>query len=352
MSKRTFGFGIIGTGNIAHIHAQAIQSIGNAALAGVYNINKDKADQFAVAYQCRSYATLAEMLDSSDIDVVCICTPSGMHLEPALECIGKGKHCLIEKPLEITPERCDRIIAAAEKAGTTVGVIFPLRFYEVSRLLKQAVVNGRFGNIVMGDAYVKWYRTPGYYQSAAWRGTWKYDGGGALMNQGIHAVDLLQWLMGPVKSVHAFSKNIRHLNIEVEDTVVAILGFANGALGTIACSTAAFPGSPKRIEILGTSGTAVVEENNLVTWQFADETEDDRHIRDMYSASVSAAGGSANPMAIGFYGHQKQIEDMIHALECSQNVSIDGREGKKSVEIISAIYESARTGEPVFLQSS
>src|SRR5690606_8784113 len=182
-----------------------------------------------------------------------------------------GKHCLIEKPLEITVERCDAIIDAARKAGVKVGVIFPSRFYEASRQLIASIDENRFGNLVLGSAYVKWHRSEAYYASGRWRGTWEYDGGGALMNQGIHSVDLLQWYMGPVESVQATAANVRHKNIEVEDTIVATLNFKNGALGTLECSTAVFPGTLKRIEIMGTEGTAILEEDYFIIWEFQRE---------------------------------------------------------------------------------
>src|SRR5690606_18927297 len=189
-----------------------------------------------------------------------------------------GKHCLIEKPLEITVERCDAIIDAARKAGVKVGVIFPSRFYEASRQLKASLTENRFGNLVLGSAYIKWHRSEAYYASGRWRGTWEYDGGGALMNQGIHSVDLLQWYMGPVESVQAVAANTRHKNIEVEDTIVATLNLENGALGTLECPTAVFPGTLKRIDIMGTEGTAILEEDHFIKWQFEQENSLDDQI--------------------------------------------------------------------------
>jgi predicted dehydrogenase len=245
-------------------------------------------------------------------------------------------------------EKCDEIIEAAKKKGVKVGVIFPSRFYESSKQLKQAIEEKRFGDMVLGDAYVKWYRSPEYYASAAWRGTWALDGGGAMMNQGIHSVDLLQWYMGPVESVQAFAANARHKGIEVEDTIVAVLKFINGALGNIECSTAVFPGSLKQIEIMGTEGTAVQEESSLIKWEFQHKIDSDQFVV-AKTAVNTAQGGVANPADINFIGHQKQIEDMIHAIETDGEVLIDAVEGRKSVEIVLAIYESARTGRLVKL---
>lgn len=350
MGKKQYGFGIIGTGLIAHFHAKAIADIENASLVGIYNHNANKAEEFSKVHGGKAYQSLEEMLSKPAIDIVSICTPSGLHLEPALKCIEAGKHCMIEKPLEVTVERCNEIINAASKAGVKVAVIFPSRFYEVNRQLKQAIIEKRFGEIVIGGAYVKWSRTPEYYKSAGWRGTWEYDGGGALMNQGIHSVDLLQWMMGPVESVQAISANRRHKNIEVEDTVVAILKFANGALGTIECTTAAYPGFFKKLEIVGTSGSAVLEENSVLKWQLQNETAIDESFREKYSVANSSAGGVADPAAISHNGHKMQMLDFINAIETNGSPLIDAVEGKKSVEIVTAIYQSAVTNEKVFIK--
>ncbi len=349
MKERQFGFGIIGAGTISDIHARAIQSIANARLYGVYSINKNKSEAFARKNNCTAYETLEEMLRLPEIDIVCICTPSGIHLDPALKCIEAGKHCLIEKPLEITLEKCNRIIEAAYKAGVTTGVVFPSRFYEAAKQLKKAIDEKRFGDLVLGDAYVKWNRSAAYYKSSAWRGTWNFDGGGALMNQGIHSVDLLQWFMGPVESVQSVTANIRHKEIEVEDTLVSTLKFANGALGTLVCSTAVFPGALKRIEIMGTTGTAILEESKLIKWQFEQKAGEDAIIINAISGDEVLQGGVANPADISFRGHQIQIEDMMDALVQKKKPMIDAIEGRKAVEIVLAIYESARTGRMINL---
>lgn len=349
MKEKQFGFGIIGAGTISDIHAIAINSIENAKLFGVYSINKNKSDAFAHKNNCTAYDTLDEMVNLPEIDIVCICTPSGIHLDPAIKCIEAGKHCLIEKPLEVTLEKCDRMIEAANKAGIKIGVIFPSRFYKDSKQLKKSIDEKRFGDLVLGDAYVKWNRSAGYYHSSAWRGTWELDGGGALMNQGIHSVDLLQWYMGAVESVQSVTANIRHKGIEVEDTIVSTLKFANGALGTIECSTAVFPGALKRIEIMGTKGTAILEESKLIRWEFEDTTSDDEIIMNTMAGGSVLQGGVSNPADISYTGHQRQIEDMIHSIETGGKPLIDGLEGRKSVEIVLAIYESARSGQMVTL---
>jgi len=341
MTEKQFGFGIIGAGVISEVHARAINSIENARLVGVYSINKSKSDALADKYDCTAYTTLEEMLSRPEIDIVCICTPSGIHRDPAIKSIAAGKHCLIEKPLEVTLDKCDQIIEAANKAGVKIGVIFPSRFYEPSKQLKKAIDDKRFGDLVLGDAYVKWNRSAEYYKSCKWRGTWEYDGGGALMNQGIHSVDLLQWYMGPVESVQAVAANIRHRDIEVEDTIIATLKFASRALGTIECSTAVFPGSLKRIEIAGTNGTAILEESNLIKWEFKDAAGEDEMIKLSMEEGNVSHGGVSNPADISITGHKKQIEDMIRSVQTGSRPLIDGVEGRKSVEIVLAIYKSA-----------
>lgn len=347
--KKQFGLAIIGTGSIADTHAKAIGEIENAGLLGVYNRTKSRAEAFAAKYKCKCYDEIETMLENDEIDIVCICTPSGAHLEPALSCIKAGKHCLIEKPLEITTERCDKIIRAAHESGVKVGTIFPSRFYEGSQQLKQALSKNRFGALVLGDAYVKWNRTPEYYRSGKWRGTWKLDGGGALMNQGIHSVDLLQWYMGSAKSVQAISSRAMHKNIEVEDTIVAVVEFGNGALGTIECSTAVFPGSKKRIEIRGTEGSAILEGDELKAWEFRKAEDADEKINNKLNKVSATSGGASDPKDISYRGHQRQMEDMINAIEYNHAPAIDGEEGRKSVALIEAIYESAKTGDKVYI---
>ncbi|GAB3916766.1 Gfo/Idh/MocA family oxidoreductase [Mucilaginibacter boryungensis] len=349
MISSQFNFAIVGTGAIAGIHATAIAAIEHANLIGVYNRSENKAKAFAAQYNCAAYHSLDELLQVKNLDIVCICTPSGAHLEPALKVIEAGKHCLIEKPIEVTLEKTDKLINAAKAKGVLLAVVYPTRFYDVSKAVKKAIEANRFGNMVLGSAYVKWSRTEAYYASAEWRGTWELDGGGALMNQAIHSVDMLQWCMGPIESVQAFTANTRHKNIEVEDTAVAVLKFSSGALGTIECTTAAYPGILKRLEIMGTTGTITLEDNDVVKWHFESEADEDKYIREQFSTNGSAKGGASDPLSISYLGHQRQMEDMIHAINTGSKPLIDGEEARKSVKIVLAIYESARTGKLITL---
>ncbi len=260
-----------------------------------------------------------------------------------------GKHVLVEKPLEVTLKRCDALIAACEKAKVRLGTIFPSRFHESSKTLKQAVEQNRFGRITLADAYVKWFRTQQYYDSGAWRGTWKLDGGGALMNQAIHSVDLLLWLMGPVAEVSAHVATLAHDRIEVEDVATATLQFENGALGVIEATTAAFPGSLKKIEIAGSHGMATLEEESLIRWTFAKETAKDKKLAADLLNNTKTGGGASDPAAIGHAAHRELFKDFLKGLATGKPSMTEGAEGRRSVELILAIYKSAKTGKSVKL---
>ena len=260
-----------------------------------------------------------------------------------------GKHVIVEKPLEITLKRCDKIISACEANSVKLATIFPSRFHECSQLLKKAIGQGRFGILTLGDAYVKWYRTQEYYDSGHWRGTWELDGGGALMNQAIHSIDLLQWLMGPVVEISAKTATLAHERIEVEDVATASLRFENGALGTIEATTAAYPGSLKKIEIHGSHGSAGIEEEDIRFWQFAKMRASDKKIIDKFADQTESGGGAADPSAIGHAAHAKQFKDFVDAIAKDRPAFIDGHEGRKSTEIILGIYKAAETGKSISL---
>ncbi|GAA4461604.1 Gfo/Idh/MocA family oxidoreductase [Novipirellula rosea] len=347
----TIGIGIIGCGMIAGFHSKAIKDAKGAKLVGCATRNPEQAAAFAEKNGCKSYESIEAMLADPEIQAVSICTPSGAHRDPAVLAAQAGKHVIVEKPLEITVERCDQIIQACEDAGVRLAVTFQSRFHESSKIMKKAVEEGRFGKITMGDSYVKWYRTQDYYDSGAWRGTWELDGGGALMNQAIHSVDLLLWLMGDVVEISAMMDTMTHERIEVEDVVVANLRFANGALGVIEATTTAYPGALKRIEISGSEGTAVLEEEDIRDWQFANETEKDAEIRKTMAGKTETGGGAADPSSIGHHGHTMLFEEFVSSINEDRPCSIDGREGRRSIEVIRAIYESAKTGKRVKLGS-
>ena len=343
------GFGIIGCGMIAHFHARAIGDIKGAKLVACYDTIPAAADKLAEATGCKPYHDLKAMLADPAVNVVTIGTPSGAHLDPAVMAAEAGKHVIVEKPLEITLRRCDRIIEACEKAGVVLSTIFPSRFHDPANEIKRAIEQGRFGRLTVGDAIVKWYRTQAYYDSGAWRGTWELDGGGALMNQAIHSVDLLTWLMGPVVEIQAQVGLLAHERIAVEDVAVATVKFASGAMGIIEASTAIFPGYLKRIEIHGSTGSAIMEEEDFIKWDFAKPNKRDDAIHQKMSEKKSTGGGAADPKAIGHHGHARQFQDVVNAIKKGTKPLVDGPEGRRSVEIILGIYKAAETGRAIKL---
>ncbi len=343
------GFGIVGTGMIAGFHAKAIAAIPDARLVGAFDTVAERADKFAADNGCTGYGDLDAMLANSDIDIITICTPSGAHRDPAVAAAKAGKHVLVEKPLEITLARCDDIINACNEAGVKLGAILPSRFTGANLALKAAIDAGRFGKLTLGDTYVKWWRTQEYYDSGGWRGTWQLDGGGAYMNQAIHNVDLLRWFMGDVTEVCGLTATIAHERIEVEDVGSAVVRFANGALGTLEASTSVYPGLLKKTEIHGTEGSAIVEQDDILLWDFKNPHPDDDRIRTEFAPKAANTGGAADPAAISFVPHQRQFEDFIAAVRGEKDLAIDGLEGRKSVELILAIYQSSWTGQRVSL---
>ncbi len=337
-----YGFGIVGLGMIAEFHAKAIAAMAGGKLVAACSREEAKAGNFCAEHGGRPYADMGAFLADPDLRVVTVCNPSGLHLEPARQAAAAGKHVVVEKPLEVTPQRCDGIIAACREAGVKLAAVFPSRFADASMLVKRTIDSGRFGRLTLGSAYIKWWRTQEYYDSGAWRGTRELDGGGALMNQSIHAIDLLQWFMGPVESVTARTDCLAHQRIEVEDAAAAVLRFTSGALGVIEGSTAAYPGQLKRLEVCGTKGSMILEQNSLKQWEFAEAQAGDDEVREKFAAG-EASGGQSDPKAISFTGHQRQFEDFAAALDGGTPL-VDGAEGRKSVEIICAIYKSAREG--------
>jgi UDP-N-acetyl-2-amino-2-deoxyglucuronate dehydrogenase len=343
------GFGIIGAGAIAEVHARAIDTIMEAELIGVYDHNSDKTITFSMKFNCKAFDTAEELCNDNRIDIVCICTPSGLHLNPSLAAINAGKHCVIEKPLETTLERCDKIIEAGIKHNVMISGIFPMRFSRVNMELKKAIDEGRFGRLVMGDAYIKWYRSPEYYKDVKWRSSFNSSGGGAVMNQGIHSVDLLRWYMGKVEAVCAFTGLIGHESLEVEDVAAATLRFANGAMGVIEASTAVNPGFFRKIEILGTKGSVIIEEEKILAWQFEEERDSDQIIREKYSGNHHSGGGVSDPRAISDIGHLRQLLDILQSLDNGHPPAVDAMEARKAVELVLAIYASARNKRIVYL---
>ena len=337
------GFGLVGYGLIGKVHAEVIQSITGARLLAVCGRDRNRTGEFAARFETTGYTDYDDFLKHPGMEIVSICSPNGSHAELGIKAARVGKHVLVEKPIEINLARADRLIEACESAGVKLGVIFQSRFLPSARKIKNSIDQGRLGRLMLGDAYVKWYRVPEYYAPGSWHGTLSLDGGGALINQAIHTVDLLRWMMGPVEKVFAIKAALRYPQIEGEDTLVASLRFKNGALGVIEAATSAKPGFMRRLEISGERGTVILDGDKISCWTIDGETEE-------ADTGEQITDGSSNPAAISNEGHRRQIEDMIKAVSENRAPLIDGREGRKSLELVSALYESAMKGEAVNLK--
>jgi UDP-N-acetyl-2-amino-2-deoxyglucuronate dehydrogenase len=356
-------FGVVGCGSIGPTHMGALRQIGDADLVAVADIDVGRAESAAKKYDvARVYGSLDALLADPEIDAVCLCTPSGLHGEGAIRALEAGKHVVVEKPMEVSVEACDRMIAAEDATGRKLTVISQHRFDTATLLLKEALDQGKLGRIVLADASVKWWRTQAYYDSGDWRGTWAMDGGGALMNQGVHTVDLLQWLTGGVASLYAQIRTSAHDRIEVEDVAVAALTFECGAIGTLTATTAAWEGFPVRLEIYGTEGSAILEGDRLKQLTLKSGEAFAREEAAAHALSVARGGtasvkeeaatrltadASADPGAVWGDAHRAQLEDFIRAIRTDGKPLIDGRAGRRPIEIVTGVYRSAQTGLPV-----
>jgi UDP-N-acetyl-2-amino-2-deoxyglucuronate dehydrogenase len=347
MSRNRIGVALVGCGIIGAVHARALRQIEGADLVAVVDPVGEKASRLAAEFGCEA-ADLDSALGRSDVDVVSICTPSGLHGPLGAQAAAAGKHVLVEKPIEITLESADAIIAACRGAGVSLGVISQHRFDPGVLALRHLLETGQLGRLLHADVIVKWYRSQAYYDSATWRGTWNLDGGGCLMNQGVHYVDLLQWMMGPVDRVFARCTSAAH-EIEVEDIAMALLTFHNGALGSLVVSTAAYPGFPERLEISGTKGTVVVVAGQLKLCELKVDGGDDAPYGRPAEDLGVARSAADDPAEVAEAAHAAQIEDFVRSVADGRPPAVTGEEARKSLEIILAIYESARSGTEVRL---
>jgi UDP-N-acetyl-2-amino-2-deoxyglucuronate dehydrogenase len=349
--KDTVGFGLIGCGAIGRAHAASVVKACGSRLVAVADVSEKRAECLGDQYNVRFYSDYRYLLERQDIDVVNICLPSGLHMDACVDAACAGKHILCEKPLEVSLEKIDRIIEAVNENDVKLGVVFQRRFTHDALLIKKAISSGKLGRLISGSAYLKYYRDQAYYGSGAWRGTWRLDGGGCLMNQGIHGIDLLQWYMGPVRSVYALTDTVAHENIEVEDVASAVLRFANGAIGVIEGSTSCYPGLPTRLEICGTSGTIALREEEMVMWDFINPSGEDDVLSKTGAKRLAAPDDAnrADPMTAVGVGHIPVVEDMTRAVLDDTAPAVIGHEARKAVEIILAIYESSKSGKAVEL---
>lgn len=342
---------VIGTSTVGHTHVKVLSTLKNTKLEAVCDLNPERAKAALERHGISGvpiYKDQMEMHARHPLDCVNIATPSGVHMQSALIAFDHKVNVIVEKPLEIRLDRIDKMIDSAAANGVKLAYISQNRWQEANRALKQAAEENRFGRVAYASCVTPWYRPDEYYAAGGWRGTWAFDGGGAIMNQSIHAIDLLQWIAGPVAKVSAFAASRIHPKIEVEDTLSATVKFTSGAFGTIVGTTAMFPGSPVRIEIGGENGTAVTEAG-LKVYKFRDERPADQELMDRINQTAAAlVRGAAQASDIGIDLHARNIESILAAWEEGKEAQTSGVEGRRAVAIIAALYESARQeGLPV-----
>lgn len=333
--------GLIGTGTIAEFHAQALEGLPEVTLHSVYDTRAERTTEFARRWNARAVSSLSEFLADPALHCVSICTPSGTHRETAIAAAEAGKHVLIEKPIEVTTERAEDIVTACERAGVRLGGVFQTRYHPAAEILREAVRSGWFGRVSLVSAEIKWFRDAHYYAGSGWRGTWRLDGGGALMNQSIHAVDLLIWYFGFPVEIAAQAAIRTHEGLEVEDTLVAALRFPGGELGTIQATTGAWPGSFKTIEICGEAGHVRLEEDRIRRWEFSPESA-----APSIEAVLDRLGDSdvTDPLRIGSGAHRRQYEDFLATLSGSSAPRVSARDAVEAVRLVEEIYRAAGIG--------
>ena len=338
-------FGLVGCGRISKKHIEAIKENKKAELVAVCDIKKERAKEVGNKADVNYYYSYDEMLSTEEVDVVNILTPSGLHPKNTIDIVKKyKKHIICEKPMALKLEDADEMIRVCDENAVKLFVVKQNRFNLPVQKAREALDNGKFGKLILGTVRVRWRRDQYYYDMDEWRGTWKYDGG-VITNQASHHIDLLEWMMGEPVSVMA--KNDTFLaDIEVDDTSVAIIKFKNGSLGIVEATTATRPKDLEgSLSILGEKGSVVIggfAVNKMESWGFEDESEEEsKNILEKYKEMP--------PNVYGF-GHKRYIEHVIDCINNNKKALVDGLEGRKSIELINAIYESAETGEEVFLR--
>lgn len=330
-------FAIAGSGMIAGVHVTALKEIPGARVVGAWSRSPEKTQRFAAEHKIRGYQSYPELLTDPEVQVVVLCLPSGYHAEYGMQAASAGKHVVVEKPIDINLDKAKALIDTCRKHDRKLSVIFQSRFTPAARRLRKALDQGLLGRLILGDAYVKWYRFPAYYVSNTWRGTKAIDGGGALINQAIHTIDLLQWMMGGAKRVCGLTRTSTHA-IESEDLGVAVVEFVNGAVGVIEGSTAIQPGFKERIEIHGQKGSVIMEGGNITAWKVEGCNEAD------YVDEQKVSYGSTSSPAISHVNHKAQFEEIVAAIQKNIEPSVNGEEGLKALRIVLGIYESSGRG--------
>ncbi len=335
-------FGLTGTGSVAASHLKAFQQLQHAKIIAVCDHDRNKAKETATQNGLDWNADYADFISRPDLDAIIITTPSGLHADLGIEAAKAGKHVVVEKPIDVSLDKADALIRTCHEQGVTLSVISQCRFLRPILDLQKMITQGALGELIQGDAIIKWYRAQSYYDSGDWRGTWALDGGGPFINQGIHFIDLLLSVMGPARWIAAKTKTMAH-QIEVEDLGVAILEFENGALGSIQASTATYPGLPARLEIHGTLGTVIIEGERMAFKQIQGS--------DPVVNPEGSKGGASSPTDIDVSPFVNQYQNIIESIQTRTSPRVNGPEARRSLQLILAIYESSKQGKTIHLDS-
>ena len=348
MESKKLGIGIIGLGVISDIHIEALKHIKNAQITAVCTRDSAKAIEKANDLGCKAYTDFRKLASDSAVDAVILCTPSGSRLEMVEYIAGHKKHIISEKPLEVTTERIDKMLNACKENGVFIASIFHKRYHPVYKYIKNMIDSGRLGEIVTTDVLMKWYRPDEYYKNSEWRGTMALDGGGALMNQCVHFIDMVQWFNGGMKSVFAKTGQKIHKGIEAEDTAVAVVEYSNGAFGVVEATTSSYPGFSTLITVNGSKGGIICENERIREMKLSDETEEDRKM--LSDSDFGEHGGDAKTnIKQDFSLHLEQLQEAVDALLRKEQPPVDGLEARKAVEIITSMYESAKSGKEIII---
>lgn len=346
--EKQFRFGIIGSGVISEYHAQAIKAQTNAKIVAVSDIVRANAEKFAAKYKCEINDDWQKMIKREDIDAICVCTPTGLHAQQSIAAAKAGKHILVEKTMAIKVKDATEMIHIAKDNGVKLGIIYQKRTEDAPNRIKKAIENGVFGKMIFGDASIKYWRNQAYYDSAAWRGTWEHEGGGSSITQGSHGIDLLLYMMGDVEKIYAKIDTVAHKDIEVEDISIALLTYKNGAYGRLQTASATNPGQGNVFDINGTLGTTVLVEDKITSWAVSDSK--DTLAKETVEAVKGEAGTAASDSkTFPVEGHIIQVRNLINAVRKGEELICSGEEGRRSLQLIAALYESARRSEEVYL---
>lgn len=346
MSDHRIGFGLLGAGLIAPFHAKALNASRNGKLIGIADVNPERLARLTGEYGCKGFGSLEEMLDDPEIQVVNVLTPNHLHFDAVMAAARAGKHLLVEKPPAMSLREVDTMITVCRESNVHIGVVLQCRVRKPIQAMRAAIAEGRFGKLLHADTSMKWFRSADYYFMDPWRSS-RRSGAGVTVQHAFHYIDLLQYLMGPVKSVYAEMTNLAHTEVELEDTLLALVKYANGAQGVVEASTGLWPGTDLRVEINGEFGTAIMVGERMDTWKFKDERPEDDEIRQYGSAAVGTA--ATGPADFGFHDHQVVIEDMADAIINNHQPCIALESVRPTLEWALAMYQSAKEGKSISL---